>query len=727
MQKRSGAAALPDPAALRTFLEADRTPVSPPDILRAFGLPAHLKAALRTTLHAMAVAGDLALLPPGRLKGVTGLPETARGIITRMGRNGLPVASLPDDPRGSSAALVTSHLDGALLLPGDEVILRLRPALGSTLREARPIRLLATTSRQIAAVFQPAAPGTDKESPPAPDRLIPCDPRLTLTFCVSAPPEAAHPRSDPRPAPTPASGDVVLADLLPMQDGQPPAARIRTILGPATAPGLPATLSLLTHGIPTEFPAEVEEETRRVALPPSPNERTGEGTEASGTSAEERTDLRTLPLITIDDATAQDFDDAIWATRTAEGFRLIIAIADVAHYVRPGSALDAEARKRGNSVYLPGRVVPMLPPALSAGVCSLKPGEDRLCLFAELTITGAGQILSGRLGRGIMKSAARLTYQTVQQTLDGTLTPEQSACLASLPPDLLPTLQATADALQEEAKARGVQTQPEEEYCVTLDAHGQPAAFTLRERLPAHDLVAAFMIAANRFTAETLVRHNAAGLFRVHPAPAPTHPQPRQMARYAATPGQHHGLALAHYTHATSPIRRYADLVTHRALLSTLHQGSSRKMPEPDRADLPALAGHLQMAERRAASAVQNCQNRLAAIFLTPFIGQTLQAHATTATRNGLAITLTKTGTPSFLSFRALPDGTGMNDESVSKRPDLSSGTPFLSGAVLPVVLTATHPAQGTLALVPISHPSSIQSGKIQSSSVAPAPVHHAS
>ncbi|KXV78967.1 RNB domain-containing ribonuclease [Acetobacter cerevisiae] len=695
MQKRSGAAALPDPAALRTFLEADRIPVSPPDILRAFGLPTHLKAALRTHLHAMAVAGDLALLPPGRLKGVTGLPETARAIITRMGRDGLPLAHLPDDPRGSMVALVTPHLDGNLLIPGDELILRLRPATGRTRREGRPIRLLSTASRQIAAVFQPARPAHEAHSPSEgkPDQLIPCDRRLTRPLDVV--PDAASPR--------PGSGDVVLADLLPTQDGQPPQARIHASLGPATAPGMPATLSLLTHAIPTKFPAEVEEEACRVAQPPS---RPASPAAPSATSAERRTDLRSLPLVTIDDATAEDFDDAIWAERTADGFRLIIAIADVAHYVAPGSALDAEARKRGNSVYLPGCVVPMLPPALSAGVCSLKPGEDRLCLFIELEITPTGQIRSGKLGRGIMRSAARLTYQDVQQELDN-----------ATPPDLILTLQAAALALQADAKARGVLSQPEEEYRVTLDEAGQPAEFSLRERQPAHDLVASFMIAANRFAADELMRHNAAGLFRVHPAPPTSSSErtggprlpPRMQARCAASPGRHYGLALEHYAHFTSPIRRYADLVTHRALLATLERDARIAASlQPDRSDLPALAEHLQLTERRAASAVQTCQDRLAAIFLTPFIGHTLQAHVTTATRSGLAVTLTKTGTPSFLSFLALPDDSGMHDDSLPMRSDLSSGTRFLNSGLLPVVLTATHPAQGTLTLVtaPLRHAS---------------------
>ncbi|MFT8472705.1 RNB domain-containing ribonuclease, partial [Acetobacter persici] len=408
MQKRSGAAALPDPAALRTFLEADRTPVSPPDILRAFGLPAHLKAALRTHLHAMAVAGDLALLPPGRLKGVTGLPETARAIVTRMGRAGLPLAHLPDDPAGSTVALVTTHLDGHLILPGDALIVRLRPAAGRSRREGRPIRLLSTAPRQIAAVFQTA-----------PDRLIPCDRRLTFGLDIAPGAAAPHAVAD----------DVVLADLLPTQDGQPPQAHIRTVLGPVTAPGMPATLSLLTHSIPTEFSAETEQEALRVAQHPAEDEVSDASCAVAGTTVPvKRTDLRSLPLVTIDDATAQDFDDAIWAEQIPDGFRLIIAIADVAHYVAPRSALDTEARLRGNSVYLPGCVVPMLPPTLSAGICSLKPGEDRLCLFADLQITPAGQIRAGTLGRGVMRSAARLTYQDVQQVLENhTATPDHPA------------------------------------------------------------------------------------------------------------------------------------------------------------------------------------------------------------------------------------------------------------------------------------------------------------
>lgn len=710
MQKRSGAAALPDSAALRTFLEADCTPLSPPDILRAFGLPTHLKAALRTHLHAMAVAGDLALLPPGRLKGVTGLPETARAIITRIGRNGLPLAHLPDDTRGSTVALVTPALDGALLLPGDELILRLRPATaGHTRREGRPLRLLSTPPRQIAAVFQTN-----------PDRLVPCDRRLTRTLEIV--PDATAPRVG--------SDDIVLAELLPAQDGHAARARIRTNLGPATAAGMPATLSLLLHNMTSGFPAEVEAEAQRVAHSPAASD--AQATAAPG-SLDQRRDLRSLPLVTIDDATAQDFDDAIWAEKTPDGFRLVIAIADVAHYVAPGSALDVEARKRGNSVYLPGCVVPMLPLALSAGVCSLKPQEDRLCVFAELFITPTGQIRSGTLGRGIMRSAARLTYQDVQDRLAGNpaiqagtgqtqpsplpsdrLSPKTSP-FSQLPPDLLPTVQAAAAALQADAAARGVQNLPEEDYRITLDAAGQPTDFTLRERLPAHDLVAAFMIAANRFAAEELVRSKAAGLFRVHPAPQPAsggqtgsaRPPARMQARYSAVPGPHHGLALAQYTHFTSPIRRYADLVTHRALLATPDRTArNAESRQPDRADLPLLADHLQMTERRAASAVQACQDRLAAIFLTPLIGYRLEAQITTATRAGLAVTLTKTGTPSFLSFLALPDDSGMYDDSLPTRPDLSSGTRFLSGSVLPVVLTATHPAQGTLTLAPLRHDS---------------------
>ncbi|MBC9009320.1 RNB domain-containing ribonuclease [Acetobacter tropicalis] len=754
MPKGIGASALPGHEVIRQFLEAGSAPVGPTDILRALGLPARLKAALRATLHDMALAGDLACLPPGRLKGVTGLPETVRATLTRLRSDGQAYASQPDHP-GTSILLTATLPDGTLLLPGDEVIARLRPRLSLRgRREGRPLRLISAAPRCFPATVQAASTQPGKEAqththPPrtsdggslaalqtaqqesaiAPSldtsgrsqqtiRLVPCDRRFDLVL---------HTVSEPL-----APDTVVLAEMRPQQAGKPPEAHIRSVLGPVDAPGMAARLAVLTHPMPTAFSPEAETEAHLLASRPVDAEAaastftgTGTGTGTGTTSSTPdiprklpahpsgRRDLRSIPLVTIDEETAQDFDDAIWAERTDDGFHILIAIADVAHYVRPGSALDQEARNRGNSVYLPGQVVPMLPLALSAGLCSLKPGEDRLCVYIDLQITPQGQRISGTLGRGLMRSAARLTYQAVQAALEPSPQPASSSssplpagsdASSSLPPDLLPTLMAAAQALRQTQSPQAADVTPEEEFVVTLDAQDLPTAFTPRQRLPAHELVASFMIAANGFAAEELDRRMAPGLFRVHPAPSHTMGLCRQMARYAPRPAWHDGLRLACYTHFTSPIRRYADLVNHRALLATLEPFNTTPQTGSESDTLStraahALAGHLHLAERRASSATQACYNRLAALFLRPFIGQILHARVTGTTRTGATVTLTKTGTPSFLFSSALPDELRMNDDSPTPCTSLPSEAALQVGAVVPVVLISTNPAQGTLDL----------------------------
>ncbi|MDN7352686.1 hypothetical protein QY125_14915, partial [Acetobacter senegalensis] len=299
MPKGIGASALPGHEVIRQFLEADSTPVGPTDILRALGLPARLKAALRATLHDMALAGDLACLPPGRLKSVTGLPETVRVKITRLRSDGQAYAHLPDEP-AASLLLVSTLPDGTLLLPGDEVVARLRPRLSLRgRREGRPLRLLSAAPRLFPATVQPdvsperelpasspprtsptdatandasenrtilcddnakadqsAASVEPAEVGPArrPIALVPCDRRFgQVLYADSAPlsPET-----------------VVLAELVPHQPGKPPEAAIRTVLGPVDAPGMAARLALLTHPMPTVFSPEAKAEARHLATLP---------------------------------------------------------------------------------------------------------------------------------------------------------------------------------------------------------------------------------------------------------------------------------------------------------------------------------------------------------------------------------------------------------------------------------------------------------------------------
>ena len=693
MRKGKAAAALPGHEVIYHILEEGNAPMGLADILRALGLPLHLKTALRASLHDMALAGVLARLPAGRLKAITGLPEIARATVTRLRADGAAYAHLTTAP-DISLLLVAGLPDGTILLPGDDVLVRIRPYIAPHLRrEGRPIRLLTQGSRQLPVSITALTTQPDGTCIAT---LQPCDSRIDLPL------QARLPSHIPQ-NPVWCVGCVALAELTPATQDTSATVRLVSNLGSPTAPGMAVTLSILTHALPSIFSKEAEQEAQQAATKPLEAE------------LAHRRDLRALPLITIDDETAEDFDDAIWAERTDTGFQLIVAIADVASYVPAGSTLDREARLRGNSVYLPGHCLPMLPASLSAGACSLKEHQDRLCVYVELNVSHTGALVAGTLGRGIMRSAARLTYKQVQHHLDLSPAQPSTALPATLPPDLLPSLAATAAALQSAAIARGETQQEEygpEPHTITFDAAGTPIAFTPRPLLAAHNLVARCMIAANYFAAQTLQQKGAPGLFRIHPEAGSKHTNRPSNARYALKPARHQGLVLDTYTHFTSPIRRYADLVTHRALLATFSQTMQNpkataplSVSGPEGCEtLHALTEHLHFTERRAASAAQMCQNRFAALYLSPACGTVLQAYVARTTRLGLSLTLTNTGTPSFLFRNAFADDSGMYDDSHPTRTPVPFGASLQKGDVLSVVLKATDPARGTLTLAVPPH-----------------------
>lgn len=677
MPGRSEVAALPSSAALRAFLLDGVAPVGLTDLLKAFGRPIRDKARLKAILHDMALSGALLDLPAGRLKTSIGLPETARARITHIRTDGTPCGILADDPAATPVLLQTLAPTVPCPLPGDMVLVRLRPGNGTRRREARAERMLVRTNDTLAfsrAIGPDGAPM---------DRLWACSPQITGTFPLAEPEQYALPEP----------GEVVMATLHPMPDGSL-AVDKPLPYGRADTPGMATHLSLLTHNAPTDFSDMAEQEGQHgadlaAALQNQP-------------APVNRRDLRALPLITLDDETAQDFDDAIWAERTDAGFHLVIAIADVSHYVPPDSALDREARLRGTSIYLPDRVVPMLLPSLSANACSLLPGQDRLCLFADIHISHEGTVLDGTIGRGIMRSAARLTYRDAQDALDGKVLPPANP-VHNLPPTLLPTLSAAAHALGKAATKRGVMRLDEDAWAITFHPDGQPAAFLPRERLATHELVASFMIAANTLAAETAYKNRLSVLYRVHPAPTATRPRPA--ARYSALAGRHNGLGLPLYTHFTSPIRRYADLLAHRAISAwCVHTHSAAVADTPSSTQDCTLASHLNFTERRAANSAQDCQNRLAAAFLAPCIGQNVNIHATTTTRHGLCVRLTKTGTASLLPWSAFPDCVRMNDDSLYGSSAARHTPHTQNGALLMAVLLATCPARGVSVLASPAH-----------------------
>lgn len=469
---------------------------------------------------------------------------------------------------------------------------------------------------------------------------------------------------------TASPGALVRAEILPRRGWGPTPVRILDDLGPAHGPRAASRMALALQAIPAEVPEAALAEAAR-----------GRAVRAAG-----REDLRDLPLVTIDGEDARDFDDAVFAEPTPSGHRLVIAIADVAHYVPAGSALDAMARERGNSVYFPDLVVPMLPEALSNGWCSLKPDEPRGCLFVEIGIDAEGNATSHRFGRGIMRSHARLTYEAAQALADAGTDPRVGALFAAW------------RTLERATRRRGALDLDLPEREARLAPDGSVLDIRPRPRLDSHRVIEAFMVAANVCAAETLIARRGPCVFRVHAPPSPEkldalrallktfgmslpagnrlrpgdldgalrrakdlpeapliHEQAlRSLSRaeYATDNIGHFGLALAAYAHFTSPIRRYADLLVHRALIAALGFGHDG---EAEGAAWETVAEHITATERRAALAERDAMDRLLASFLSQRVGDVFPARISGVTRAGIFVTLETNGASGLIPVSTLP------------------------------------------------------------------------
>ena len=385
----------------------------------------------------------------------------------------------------------------------------------------------------------------------------------------------------------------------------------------------------------------------------------------------------------------------MFAEPDGAGFRLIVAIADVAHYVRPGSVLDHAARTRGNSVYFPDRVVPMLPEALSNGWCSLRPKEDRGCLFVELHIDGHGRKTAQRFGRGLMRSAARLTYDGVQRARD-------------TGDDRYAHLFAAYRALLAARTARGTLDLDLPERRIVLDSDGAVRDVAPRPRLDSHRLIEEFMVLANVAAAEELERRHQPAMYRIHAPPSDeklaslrdflhgfgislppgdkVHPRDldRVLRRVEGTPEAplvnevmlrsqsqaeyspdnigHFGLALPRYAHFTSPIRRYADLLVHRALIRGLRLGDGA-LAADEAARFPDTALHITSTERRAQLAERDAIDRYLAAYMVDKVGANFAARISGVTRFGLFVTVVESGASGLVPVRSLPDDFWQHDE----------------------------------------------------------------
>ncbi len=598
-----------------------------------------------------------------------------------------PLVLMAPEPRGHAA-----------LAPGQRVLARLRPA-GPGRYEGRTVRRLPESPGRILGVFRSA---------PAGGRIEPTDRRAKSAWTVS-PEEAAG--VEP--------GEIVLAEPLPRHHRTlgPGPARVVERLGRMGDARAISMISIATHAIPHVFPGAALHAAAR----------------ARAVAAAGREDLRDVPLVTIDGEDARDFDDAVFAEPDGDGWRLIVAIADVAHYVRSGTALDQAARERGNSTYFPDRVVPMLPEALSNGWCSLRPNEERGCLFAELRIDAAGEKRGHRFGRGLMRSAARLTYEQVQEAADRGET-------LDVP---LPPLYGAFRGLLAARQRRGTLDLDLPERRIVLDEAGRVATVQPRARLDSHRLIEEFMILANVAAAEELERLHAPCVYRVHAPPSAeklenlrgflhglgvslppggqVHPRDldrvlravadtdqaplvnevmlrsQSQAAYGADNVGHFGLALPRYAHFTSPIRRYADLLVHRSLIRALRLGPGGLSAE-EAVGLEAAAEHVTATERRSVAAERDAGDRYLAAFLADKVGAVFAARVSGVTRFGLFVTLPETGATGIVPRSSLPDDLWWHDEREQTLTGRRTGLVFRLAQPVEVRLAEASPVTGGLA-----------------------------
>ncbi len=532
-------------------------------------------------------------------------------------------------------------------------------------------------------------------------------------------------------------GDLVLAQVSGIAERPygPKHGRVLEVLGRESDPRAASLIAIHANGIPTGFPDAAEEEARLAAAPTLAN----------------REDLRRLPLITIDPAEARDHDDAVFAEpdpdpANPEGWIVWVAIADVGAYVRPGSALDERAREKGNSVYFPDRVEPMLPERLSAGLCSLGQGETRACLAARMVFDAAGRRTGHRFVRGLMRSAASLSYEQAQEAIDGAADSDT----APLVEPVLRPLWGAYGALLRAREARSPLAIQSVERRIVLGPDGTVVSIAPRASLEAHRLIEEFMIQANVCAAQTLEQRRSPLIYRVHDSPsaekldalgdflgtldipwtrgeaarterfnrlldqtrAGAHAEivnevvlrTQMQAIYSPENIGHFGLNLDRYAHFTSPIRRYADLIVHRALIRALALGDDG-LSDADAARLQDTAQHITLTERRAMSAERGAVDRYVAAFLEDRVGAVFQGRITGVTRFGLFVRLAETGADGLAPVSSLGDEYFLHDDKSHSLIGERTGVRWRLGAVVEVRLREATPVTGGLLFEMLSEP----------------------
>ncbi len=702
---------IPSKDEILAWISDNPTQTSKRDIARAFGIKGAARIDLKRVLKELEAEGHLekrrkSYRDPNRLPPVTVLEVTP-------GPDG-DLFARPLEWEGEGAApviIVLPRSGDPALGEGDRILARLTKVEGGEPDyEARPIRRIGTNPQRILGVFRATGEG---------GRIKPVEKGSDKEWQVA--PGATDGARD---------GELVEAETAgPKNRLGLPSARIVARLGDPSAPRAVSLIAIHEHGIPDAFPDAVIAEADRAR--PAP--RKG------------REDLRDLALVTIDPEDARDRDDACWAGPDPDpankgGHILWVAIADVAYYVRPGSALDREAKKRGNSTYFPDRVVPMLPDRLSGDLCSLHEGVERAAVAVRMVLNAEGQKIAHDFHRITMKSVASLCYREVQEAMDG----RPNDKTAPLLEDVLGPLYAAYEAL----KIARAERQPLEldlpERQIVLSDEGKVSSVAFKERLDAHRLIEEFMVLANVAAAETLVAKRQPQLFRVHEEPAPekldalrevagaagfglakgqvlhTRQLNRLLAQAAGTDEAelinmstlrsmtqayynpenfgHFGLALQRYAHFTSPIRRYADLIVHRALITAHGWGDDGLSPE-DIEDLEATAKAISDSERRSMMAERDTTDRYLASYLSERIGNEMGGRISGIARFGIFVKLDETGADGLVPIRDIGREYFHHDPEAQTLTGADSGLTITLGQRVTVRLAEAVPVTGGLLL----------------------------
>jgi len=590
---------------------------------------------------------------------------------------------------------------GPALGRGERVLARLERVEDGY--EARVIKRLGASAHRVLGVV--TMNGT---------RIAPIDRKSRIEFTLDA-----------RDSGGAKNNELVLAEPVVGRASGNPRARVIARLGNMDAPKAVSLIAIHAHGIPDEFPKEVLDEAKG-AMPADPRG---------------RTDLREFALLTIDPEDARDHDDAVWAAPDDDpgnqgGYIAIVAIADVAHYVRSGSPLDREAYKRGNSCYFPDRVVPMLPERLSTDLCSLMDNVDRPCLAVRMVFDKNGRKKRHEFLRGIMRSAASLTYQQAQDAFDGRPDPS----MPSAARDALEGVWACYKSLVIAREQRDPLDLDLPERRIIIGEDGKVKSIAFKQRLESMRLIEEFMVLANVAAAESLEKARMPLIYRVH-----EHPSKEKLFAFSdylrtinmsfakgqvVKPGVfnrilanarggayekvmndvvlrtqaqavyhpdnvgHFGLNLSHYAHFTSPIRRYADLVVHRALIRA-HKLGPDGLSDKEVGRLKETAEHISMTERRAMAAERDSTDRYVAAFMQDRIGAVFDARITGVTRFGLFVRLADTGAEGLLPARALGFEYFRHDEKKHAMIGDRTGTVYKLGDTVAVKLVEAAPLTG--------------------------------